>query len=197
MPRGSDLIAAINAQDVSALDEVLETLDGSIPSRAVIDASRLAWKAGLVRLKKHRGDGVRVLNASYRSYRPLHALIQEHPHKGGSSTAKRAACLEWMPANGADPTAALPSALWRQDYDTAERLLARGASIDRAIDEGRPLLNNLIRWGQFKPAMWLLDKGASVTREDARGWTALDQARSRGNRRMLDAVVARSRKRPA
>jgi ankyrin repeat protein len=327
MPRGSDLVAAIAALDATALGRALDELEGHVPSRAMIDAARMAWKPGLVRLKKYGGD----LNASYRNYRPLHALIQEHPHKGGSSTAKRTACLAWMLANGADPdltgawpsmralivaaftgeaayvnvvreagartdiftaaalgnaskvetylkqqpelatardtggmtalhcaagsrmgradrrtakgltdavralldaganpnehvrswahavdvmyfaigagqrdtivllldrgadaTAALPSAVWRQDYDTAELLLARGADVDRAIHEGRPLLNNLIRWGQFKPAMWLLDKGASATIADERGWTAVDQARSRGNERMLRAVVERA-----
>jgi ankyrin repeat protein len=283
-------------------------------------------------LKKRGGD----LNASFRNYRPLHSLIQEHAHKEGASTPKRAACLAWLLANGADteltgawpsmralivaaftgtpdyvkvlrdggarmdiftwaalgnstkvaallakhpelatardaggvtalfcaagsrmgradrriakgltdvarlllgaganpnervkswahdvdvmnfaiaaeqrdtvvllldrgadPTAALPPALWRQDYETADLLIARGGDIDRAIDENRPLLNNLIRWGQFKPAMWLLEKGASPTQTDARGWTAVDQAKSRGNKRMLHAVVERAHARRA
>ncbi len=332
MPRGSDMVAAVAAQDLPALARALAALDGPVPNRAMIDAARLAWKPGLARLKKRGGD----LNASYRNYRPLHALIQEHPHKGGSSTPKRTACLEWMLANGADPelmgawpsmraiiaaaftgepgyvrvlrtrgdraniftaaalgdasrvaailardpslatardaggmtalhcaagskmgranrraahgltasartlldagananetvtswahdvdvmyfaigsvqrdtivllldrgadpTAALPSALWREDYETANLLLSRGAAVDRAVDDGRPLLNNLIRWGQFKPAMWLLERGANPALADSRGWTAVDQARSRGNKRMLEAVVNRIGKRPA
>jgi ankyrin repeat protein len=91
--------------------------------------------------------------------------------------------------HGADPTAALPAAVWRQDYMTAELLLARGGSIDRATDRDRPILNELIRWGQFKPAIWLLEKGASPHVKDARGWNALDQARSRGNKRMMQLVM--------
>jgi hypothetical protein len=91
--------------------------------------------------------------------------------------------------HGADPTRGLPAAVWRQDYETAELLLARGARIDRATDGDRPILNELIRWGQFKPAIWLLEKGASSHVKDKRGWTALDQARSRGNKRMIQVVT--------
>jgi uncharacterized protein len=96
--------------------------------------------------------------------------------------------------HGADPTATLPAAVWRQDYETAELLLACGAEIDRATDGDRPILNELIRWGQFKPAIWLLEKGASPHVTDARGWTALDQARSRGNKRMIQLVMEASEK---
>ena len=91
--------------------------------------------------------------------------------------------------HGADPTGGLPAAVWRQDYETAELLLARGARIDRATDGDRPILNELIRWGQFKPAIWLLEKGASPHVKDKRGWTALDQAQSRGNKRMIQVVT--------
>src|SRR5262245_45109893 len=47
------------------------------------------------------------LNASYRNYRPLHALIQERPHDSpaGKAETKRLACLEWLLENGADPDA--------------------------------------------------------------------------------------------
>jgi ankyrin repeat protein len=64
------------------------------------------------------------------------------------------------------------------------------------------LLNDLIRWGQFTPARWLLAHGAdpnraqdtNVTDADGRltdsgGWTALHQAASRGNVRMVDALL--------
>ena len=91
--------------------------------------------------------------------------------------------------SGADATAALPAAAWRSDFDLCELLIARGARIDDARDGGRPILNELIRWGQFKPAMWLLTKGANPNVPDTRGWTALHQAASRGNTRMLRAVL--------
>jgi ankyrin repeat protein len=318
----SNLTTAVAAQDLKALERSLKAHRGAIPARVVVGAGQLGWKEGLARLKTHGAD----LNASYRNYRAIHALIQEKPHAGGSSTPKRVRCLEWLLANGADPeltgawpsmraiivacftgevayvdvlqkatrldvfayaalgnatkvkaflakdpalasardaggvtalhcaagsrlgrsspkiarglidtahvlvqaganvnetvrswghdvdvmyfaigsgqtdvitlllehgadpTAGLPTAAWNQDYATAELLLARGAKIDLAVSGDRPLLNDLIRWGQFKPAMWLLDKGASPHVKDARGWTAVDQARSRGNKRMLEAL---------
>ena len=54
----------------------------------------LAW------LKKAGAD----LNASWRNYRALHALLQEEPHAAaGKPAPARLACLEWLFANGADP----------------------------------------------------------------------------------------------
>ena len=46
-----------------------------------------------------------------------------------------------------------------------------------------------MRWGQVKPALWLLERGASPNLPDERGWTALHQAASRGNERMLRACL--------
>src|SRR5690349_7984899 len=95
---GSPLLAAIAAQDLTALRKALAK-SKSIPPRAIMEAGRLAWKPGLALLVKHGAD----LNASYRNYRAIHALIQEKPHEGGSSTPRRKACLEWLLAHGADP----------------------------------------------------------------------------------------------
>jgi len=53
----------------------------------------------------------------------------------------------------------------------------------------RPILNELVRWGQVTHALWLLARGASPNAADARGWTALHQAVSRGNERMLRALL--------
>ena len=92
--------------------------------------------------------------------------------------------------HGASPTAALTTAVWRSDFDTADYLIGRGADVNAARDDGKPLLNNLIRWGQFKPAKWLLTRGARVDLADDRGWTAIDQAVSRGNAGMMQAVDA-------
>jgi ankyrin repeat protein len=89
-----------------------------------------------------------------------------------------------------DATAALPSAAWRDTMELAELCLGRGAEIDRAVHEGKPLLNQLVRWGQVKPALWLLERGASPNLAADRGWTALHQAASRGNERMLRACLA-------
>lgn len=91
---------------------------------------------------------------------------------------------------GADATAALVPALWNATEEFAELTLAHGAQPDRAMHEGRPLLNQLIRWGQVRQALWLMQKGASPNLADERGWTALHQAVSRGNEKMLRAALA-------
>ena len=90
---------------------------------------------------------------------------------------------------GADPTRALTPAVWSKDIAMAEMALDRGAKLDRAVDEGKPLLNHLIRWGQFKQALWMLERGASPNVTDEQGWTAAHQAASRGNEKMLKAVL--------
>lgn len=109
-------------------------------------------------------------------------------------------------ARGADATRALTPALWNGG-DAFEALgaaaLARGADVNRAMAAGRPLLNDLIRWGQFGPARWLLAQGADPNRaqaddlRDADGkpsptasWTALHHAASRGNAKMVETLLA-------
>lgn len=97
--------------------------------------------------------------------------------------------LELLLARGADATAALPSAAWRKTMELAQVCLAHGARIDEARAGGRALLNELVRWGQVKPALWLLEKGASPDIPDERGWTAVHQAASRGNERLMRAIL--------
>jgi len=53
----------------------------------------------------------------------------------------------------------------------------------------KTLLNQMIRWDQVKPALWLLDHGASPNIPDDRGWTAVHQAGSRDNERLMKAVL--------
>ncbi len=96
--------------------------------------------------------------------------------------------------HGANATAALPSALFRKGelatfVAFAELALRHGAEPDRAMAGDRPLLNELVRWGQFTSALWLLDHGADPNLPDARGWTALHQAASRGNERVFRALL--------
>jgi ankyrin repeat protein len=98
--------------------------------------------------------------------------------------------FELLLARGADATAALPSAVWSAHDTLGAIALEHGASVDRALHEQKPLLNDLIRWGQVEPALWLLQHGASPNVADERGWTAVHQAASRGNARMLRAVLA-------
>jgi len=90
---------------------------------------------------------------------------------------------------GCDPQEALGHAVWGKHFALAELALRHGASADQAIHEGKPLLNNLIRWGQMQQAMWLIERGASPNVADSQGWTAVHQAASRGNARMFDAVL--------
>jgi ankyrin repeat protein len=325
MPSRSTIAAAVRAQDLPALRAALGKHRGPIPAPAVIDAGRLAWQPGLALLVRHGAD----LNGSSRNYRALHALIQEKPHEGGSSTPERVACLEWLLAHGADPeltgawpaarativaaftgerdyvrvlqkgrgrpdifvaaalgdatrvgallerdaglamardhglltalqcaagsrlgqanerlaagllesarrlidagadvnaktrswghdvavsyfairsrqrellellldrgldaTAALPAAAWDAREDLVDLLLAHGAAIDRAVENARPVLNELVRWGQFAQARLLLARGASPNAADDRGWTAVHQAASRGNLRMMKDLLA-------
>ena len=91
---------------------------------------------------------------------------------------------------GAEATEALPAALWSHDMRFAELVLSFGANPDLAGEGGRPMLNDLIRWGQLAPALWILARGASPNLADGRGWTALHQAASRGSARMVEALLA-------
>jgi ankyrin repeat protein len=90
---------------------------------------------------------------------------------------------------GADPTQALTPTVWSNKTELAEIALARGGNLDRAVDDGKPLLNQMIRWGQFKQALWMLERGASPNVTDAQGWTGVHQAASRGNEKMLKAML--------
>lgn len=68
-------------------------------------------------------------------------------------------------------------------------LLEHGADLDRAVADGKPLLNHLICWGQIPQTIWLLANGASPNVPDECGWTAVHQAASRGNARIMQAVL--------
>jgi ankyrin repeat protein len=97
--------------------------------------------------------------------------------------------FELLLERGADPTEALSHAVWASAYELADAALAQGAAIDRAVANHKPLLNDMICWGQIPQTMWLLERGASPNVADARGWTAVHQAASRGNARVLKAVL--------
>lgn len=320
------LIGCIRSADLALVRAAIRSEPEAARSPQIVgEAARLGWTEALKLLLDHGAD----LNASWRNYRPLHAVIQIEPHsKQPGADAPRLACLKWMLANGADPeqlggwpatraiitaafvgepayiaelrragaivdgfvaaalgdirhvekaltkddsfatardsggltalhcstgsrlggrnkkirdalvaiatlllnrgadvkttvrswahdvdavyfavssdqrevfslllargadaTQALVPAVWSNKTDLAELALSRGARIDRAIDEGKPLLNQMIRWGQFKQALWLIDRGASPDVADEQGWTAVHQTTSRGNEKMLKAVL--------
>jgi ankyrin repeat protein len=95
--------------------------------------------------------------------------------------------------SGADATRAFATALWNtgDGFKTyGELCLRNGADPNRTIYEKKPLLNQLVRWGQVKQVLWLASLGADANIPDDRGWTAMHQAASRGNRRMWDALLA-------
>jgi ankyrin repeat protein len=106
-----------------------------------------------------------------------------------AAQTKNGAIFELLLERGADPTEALAHAVWASAYELAQGALAHGGSIDRATANHKPLLNDMICWGQIPQTMWMLERGASPNVADARGWTAVHQAASRGNARMLQAVL--------
>jgi ankyrin repeat protein len=106
-----------------------------------------------------------------------------------SAGTRNLAMFELLLERGADATQALAHAVWASAYDLAESALAHGASIDRAEANHKPLLNDMICWGQIPQTMWLLERGASPNVADVKGWTAVHQAASRGNARLLQAVL--------
>lgn len=66
--------------------------------------------------------------------------------------------------SGANATEALVPALWNAGPEFAafgQVALDYGADVNRAVAEKQPLLNNLIRCGQFRPAFWLLHAAMS------------------------------------
>ena len=103
-------------------------------ARAVVDAAGRADRKALATLARSGAD----LNASWRGYRPLHALIQEDPHaEGASAPAERLPALVWLLEHGADPNlpdergwTALHQAASRGNERRMRALLAAGG--DRA-----------------------------------------------------------------
>lgn len=107
-----------------------------------------------------------------------------------ASSSGDAEMYELLLQRGAEAQSALAASVWRKDMALAEIALRYGAKPDAATHEGRPILNELVRWGQVTPALWLLEKGASPNLADAqKGWTAVHQAASRGNEKMMAAIL--------
>jgi len=106
-----------------------------------------------------------------------------------ASGANNSAMFELLLERAADPTVAVGHAVWGKKFDLADRALFHGADLDRATANGKPLLNDLIRWGQIPQTTWMLAHGASPDMPDKDGWTAAHQAASRGNARLLKAVI--------
>lgn len=95
---------------------------------------------------------------------------------------------------GADSSSGLVTAMWNTGDDFArfgELCFEHGADPNAVRYEKKPLLNDMVRWGRFQQALWLLDRGADPNLTDERGWTAVHQAASRKNKRVLDALIAK------
>jgi len=104
--------------------------------------------------------------------------------------ANQLALLRLLLDHGADALEAFPTAVWNGQWDIADMLIKdHDVRIDAARGGDRPLLNNLVRWGQFQLARELLNRGASPNVADTNGWTAMHQAASRGNVAMWQALV--------
>jgi ankyrin repeat protein len=168
------VLRAVDAQDLPGLKRALASAS-KVPARAMTRAGALAWKAGLDALLRAGGDP----NASFKGYRPLHSLIQEKPHEGGSSTPERVACVAWLVGKGADPElrAAWPSArallvaAFTGEKAYVDALVAAGARVDgfveSALGDAKAVERRLAR-----------DSGFSRARDGEDGLTALQVAAS-------------------
>ncbi len=80
---------------------------------------------------------------------------------------------------GAKPDPGLISALWNVDYDAVDLLLEAGADIRHpAVDD---TLSELVQYGTYNMARFLIDRGGNVNGvDDHRGRTALHWAAVRG-----------------
>ena len=124
----------------------------------------------------------------------VNALTQSWGHKVSVSyfaiRSGQVDVLTLLLDNGLDATAAVATAAWEGRGDILDLLIARGADLTRASDGTRPVLNELVRWGQFSLARLYLSKGGPVNQADDRGWTSVHQAVSRGNVKMLEDLLA-------
>ena len=98
---------------------------------------------------------------------------------------------EFLIEHGADPNDVFRDVLLTGcNLTFAEAILARGADLNPVMWEGETLLHVAIHWGRIASAEWLLEKGADPnTARDKNLWTPLHQAASRGNARIVSALL--------
>jgi ankyrin repeat protein len=186
-----DAFAAAALGDVAAVRDAIRARPGFFQDRDIGGLTALQCAAGtrlpgaptheIARILIEAGADVCAKTRSWRH--DIDAVYL-------AASAKNTAVFELLLDSGADPTEALTPALWNGNVELAQAARARGANPDGAVADGQPLLNNLIRWGQFKPAFWLIEHGASPNIPDGRGWTAVHQAVSRGNVKCFRALIA-------
>ena len=175
LERDGGLVSAVVGASVTALHAACGSRLGSEDARR-----GESLRAICALLLEHGADPNALVRSWGQEVDPAYFAI------ASSDRGRLAALL----GHGADATRALGAALWRDDLTLAELCLERGARVDAPQHDGRAPLNELIRWGQVKPALWLLEHGASPDVPDERGWTALHQAASRGNERLVRALLA-------
>lgn len=158
-------------RDAGGLTALQCAAGSRLPGAALLDVARLLIEAGA--------------DVSARTKSWSHEVDAAYFATGAKNNAIFALLLE----HGADATEALAHAVWGAREDLADLALAHGADPDRAAANGKPLLNDLIRWGQISKMMWMLAHKASPNIPDEGGWTAVHQAASRGNVRMMRAVL--------
>jgi ankyrin repeat protein len=157
----------IRARDHGVLTALQCAAGSRLPGAKTLDAAALLLDAGA---------DVAAETQSWRH--PVDAIYF-------AASAKNLPMFELFLERGANASNALGPALWN-----AALALEYGGHPDGATHEKKPLLNNLIRWGQIPQTMWLLEHKASPNIADVEnGWTAVHQAASRGNARMMQAVL--------
>lgn len=164
--------AFVHERDGSRLTALQCAAGSRMPGAKVLEIARLLLDAGADVQARTRSWG-HDINAIY---------LAARKDNGGM--------FQLLLENHADPTDALSHAVWGGHYDLAELAIAHGANMDRAKANGKPLLNDLIRWGQIPQMEWMLAHGAGTNlSDDEKGWTAVHQAAVRGNARMMKAVL--------
>ena len=162
---------------------------GGLTALQCCAGSRL-WRGDGARARALLGIAQLLLDAGAEPNAPTRSWGQDVDAVYFAVSSGNEALFTLLLERGAGADAALASAIWREDERFAELALAHGARPDRSQAGDRPLLNEMIRWGQVRQALWLLERGADPNVADPRGWTALHQAASRGNERMFAAVLA-------
>jgi ankyrin repeat protein len=187
---GGAVVDGFVAAAMGDVDQVRRTLDADATFARARDATGLTALHCATASRMIRIDVARLLLDRGAE---VHATVRSWDHDVDAPyfavSSGQLDVFELLLDRGADPTAALPAGAWKADPAFADAALRRGADPDKATSGGRPLLNDLVRWGQVTQALWLLGRGASPNVADPQGWTALHQAASRGNERMLRAVL--------